>query len=257
MEMNVAPIVWREFRVQVFNPSKATGNFLVPSFALLFFAVAIGANFPPIRYASAAYDYATFFLPGLIAIQAFLMASYAYGSVRQDRVSRIVAVVATSRTSMVDYMLGKLLGCIVLTAVRSAVLVAVTLLVSGPPALDDPLDLAAILAIVAASTVFWYGLGFTLGALVAAESVGSVLFGIGGTVLTFASTAYYNVERAPAWVRSIAGVNPLSHSSNALRELFLRGTLGAHRADLAIVVALAAVALAAAWASAGRVARPA
>lgn len=258
MEMiNPTPIIWREFRVQVFNLSKAVGNFVVPSFALLFFAVAIGANFPPIRYNGESFNYAAFFLPGLIGIQAFMMMNYGYASVRQDRVSRIVCVIATSRTSMVDYMLGKLCGCVVLVLVRSAILIGVTALLVGIPLFGGLRAALTFVVILMISTIFWYATGFALGTFVLQESLGSLVFGIGGTLLTFASTAYYNVQRAPAWVRSIAAVNPLSYSCNSLRSLLLQGTAEGQQFDLLLVAGLAVVALAAACAAAGRVVRTA
>jgi ABC-2 type transport system permease protein len=254
MDSNLIPIVWREFRVNVLNLSQAVGNFLVPTFALLFFAVAIGANFPPIRYAGGSYNYATFFLPGLIGIQAFGTMNYAYSSVRQDRISRLVALVATSRTTMADYMLGKLVGCVALVVLRSAILMAVAWLVAGSPLLSTWSAAGVFVAMLVASTTLWFGIGFTLGAFVVRESLRNVIFGIGGTVLTFASSAYYNVQVAPAWVRSVAAVNPLSFSCNCLRATLLQGPTAYSVADMVLILVLSVAALAAARAVAWRMA---
>lgn len=252
--MNVAPIVWREARVNVFNASGAVGNFVVPTFALLFFAVAIGANFPPLEYKGGHYNYAAFFLPGLIGIQSFAMMGYAYNTVRQDRISRLVAVVATSRTSMLDYMLGKLAGCLMLVLVRSVILMLAAWLVAGAPLLPTPSAIALFTVALVASTILWFGIGFALGAFIVRESVRNILFGLFGTLLTFASTAYYNVQFAPPWIRSVSDFNPLSFSCNVLRAVLLQGPGAIHVPDLLTVIVLAAAALGAAQAVAGRLA---
>jgi ABC-2 type transport system permease protein len=43
--------------------------------------------------------------------------------------------------------------------------------------------------------------------------------------LTFASSAFFPIERMPEWLRTIANVNPLSHTINGMRQLLIFDTI--------------------------------
>jgi ABC-2 type transport system permease protein len=39
--------------------------------------------------------------------------------------------------------------------------------------------------------------------------------------ITFASSMYYSLDHAPTWIKLISSVNPLTYTSNILRQSFL------------------------------------
>jgi ABC-2 type transport system permease protein len=43
--------------------------------------------------------------------------------------------------------------------------------------------------------------------------------------LTFASSAFFPIDRMPAWLQAVANVNPLSHTMNGMRQLLINPTI--------------------------------
>ena len=43
--------------------------------------------------------------------------------------------------------------------------------------------------------------------------------------LTFASSAFFPIERMPGWLQAVANVNPLSHTINGMRQLLINETI--------------------------------
>jgi ABC-2 type transport system permease protein len=113
---------------------------------------------------------------------------------------------------------------------------------------------AGVRAVVMIGTAFFACLSMTIAGLAMSRDR---LMGIGQAItmpLFFASNALYPVALMPAWVRAISHVNPLSYEVEALRNLLI-GTPADLPLDFAVLTGAAALAIAAASALLGRLAR--
>ena len=99
-----------------------------------------------------------------------------------------------------------------------------------------------IAAVVFVSCFMWSSLGLVIGCRIRSERTRDLIMAIVNIPLTFSSSAYYDISRAPLWLQVMGSLNPLTYSANIVRSAYLG--LGAY--SLFDVVGLAAYTIVAA-----------
>jgi ABC-2 type transport system permease protein len=197
--------------------------------------------------------YLDYLAPGIIA-QAALFVAIFYGiQIIWDRDAGVLAKLLVTPTPRAALVTGKAFAAGV-RALAQAVVVVVLSAVLGVALTRNPLRLLATAAVVMLGSAFFACLSITIAGLVLHRDR---LMGIGQAItmpLFFASNALYPIEIMPTWLKSISFVNPLSYEVDALRGLLI-GTPANVALDFAVLALAAVVAIAAASALLGRLAR--
>ena len=128
-------------------------------------------------------------------------------------------------------------------ALSQAAIVYVLALLMHIHATLEPLNVAGVLALVVLGSAVFSTLSLMIACMVKSHER---IMGMGQVMtmpLFFASNAIYPIALMPAWLRSIASVNPLTYEVDGLRALMVRGgasTLGLG-VDFAVLIAFVAL----------------
>jgi ABC-2 type transport system permease protein len=215
------PILWREFKQSYANVLRMVTHFTTPIFLLLFFAVVFSANIRGISFRGAQVSYIQFFVPGLVAYLTFLLFAMTFSLVRMDRVSRITAVILVSPTSFVSYFAARLIANVCTTFLKVIVVGLLAFFVSRSLVPFTWSNMFLFFSGLTLGAIFWSSLGFIASAFITREDMRDIIFMLLTMPLTFASSMYYNLDYAPTWIRLISSVNPLTYTSNIIRQSFL------------------------------------
>lgn len=240
-------IVVRELKAGFGSPVQALLRLAMPGIGLLVFWMVFSGQ-PHQRAGMMA-----FLLPGFLGLVCLGGVGSVHGRLGQDASNGLLAVAVLSPTPLWVLIAGGIAAYLVQLLVQAAVLVTV-----GVVAFDCALDLGAAAVLRAsgallASGAFFCCLGLLLVLLIPVQAVYQLTLRIGMVVATLASTAYIPLERIPAWLRWAVGVNPLSYCCNALRAAFGSQPLDGWAPSMITLAGFAALAVAAAVATAGRV----
>jgi ABC-2 type transport system permease protein len=187
-------------------------------------------------------SYLDFMAPGILA-QSVLFISIFYGvaAIRERDLGVLnkYMVSPISRTAMV---LGKAIAAGV-RALSQAAIVYMLALLLHIHATWEPLNVLGVLALVILGSAVFSTLSLVIACIVKSHER---IMGMGQVMtmpLFFASNAIYPIVLMPAWLKSIASVNPLTYEVDGLRALMVQGgtsTLGLG-VDFAVLVAFVAV----------------
>lgn len=128
--INFMPIFWRECKVNLTNTGKLVNHFLNPMIALVLFAAMFSIYVREIQYGNSVVKFMNFFVPGLLALQVFMLFSLTFSMVRIDNVRGFLADIAISKTSLGSYYVGSLFANIVMAILRVFLLTIVAHLVA-------------------------------------------------------------------------------------------------------------------------------
>ena len=235
-------------------PDAVFFTFLFPVIMLALFSVAFGSS-PDIQAGpGVSVDYATYYLPGLVATALLLSGTQSLGvDIAGERSDGTLKRLGGTPLPVLSYFIGKI-GMVLVTVVAQVVLLlAIATLVFG---VDLPTDGGAwarfagiVLLGVATSCV----LGIAVSALpregrrATATIVPIVL------VLQFISGVYLPFTQLPTWVQDVASVFPLRWMASGMRSVFLPGAFESGEPGGAWHLGLGALVLAA-WLVLGTVA---
>lgn len=211
-----------ELRSYFRAPDAVFFTFLFPVVMLALFSVAFSSA-PDIHAGpDVSVDYATYYLPGLVATGILLSGTQALGvDIAGERSDGTLKRLGGTPLPVVSYFIGKIGMVLVTTIVQTALLLAVASVVFG---VDLPTDGGAwarfsgiMLLGVATSCV----LGIAVSALpregrrATATIVPIVL------VLQFISGVYLPFSQLPDWLQNVASVFPLRWMASGMRSVFL------------------------------------
>ena len=184
----------------------------------------------------------------------FVAVGIAFSSFVQAALSRVVAAIRSEQmmgtlesllvtpTAPAVLQLGSVAYDLVYVPVRTGLFLTLMTIVFG---LHIHLGgILPALVILLAFIPFAWGLGVLSAAAVLTVRRGAGLTGIGGTVLTLASSAYFPTDIFPSWLRWLTTINPLSVALTGTREALLDGA-GWHVVwfPLTVLVPLACITL--------------
>jgi ABC-2 type transport system permease protein len=215
-------MMWREAAVSL-RPLTVFTYFVAPLFYVIFFAVALTQNVRTIPYGDTAVRYDRFFLPGLMAMQTFALFALTFSLVRLDRATKVMLQIIISRVKLTTYYYAKLIVSVGMTILKAALITIVAIIMTGQGPVPSLGGLAWMLAGIFLGSAIWLSAGFVAAAVVTREDLRDLLFSILTLPITFASSAYYSLSSAPAWLRAIGVVNPLTYTADVIRAAYFPG----------------------------------
>jgi len=211
------PLLWRELRLNTTKMLLAT-YIVGPTVYLALFSVAFEASIGTIAYKGLNVGYINYLVPGIMAIQVFQIFTRALSVVRLDNVTGFFITIMTTRAKTRDYIMSKLLTFFLITTVQVLYIITIGwVLTRYVPTLSGVL---LMLMSIYAGISLWFSLGFISGIFVKSEITRDILMTVVTLPLMFASTAYYPLNNAPAWLAIVSQLNPLSHISNTVRDAY-------------------------------------
>ena len=187
-------------------------------------------------------SYLDFMAPGILA-QSVLFIAIFYGvAAIRERDLGVLNKYMVSPISRTALVLGKAVSAGA-RALSQAAIVYVLALLMHIHATLEPLNVAGVLALVVLGSAVFSTLSLMIACMVRSHER---IMGMGQVMtmpLFFASNAIYPIALMPAWLRSIASVNPLTYEVDGLRALMVRGgasTLGLG-VDFAVLIAFVAL----------------
>jgi ABC-2 type transport system permease protein len=229
MMREIMAVVYREYLVRITGLTWMFFDLAVPLLYLLMFGVAfdraLGQGF---AVGGQAISYNAFFLAGVLSMTCFgnaLNTSYGFFI---DRDNGILFEFLTYPMTRGQFLLGKILFQCVMTVLQSAltIFVSAVLLQVYVPWHAIPLILIAMII----GTAAWFFFLSIFAFLIRRNDTFNLVINVLYFVLMFLSSVFYPLERVPAWLRTVALLNPLSWHSDFLRFL----TLGA--GDLNVIL---------------------
>lgn len=235
-------IIWKEFKTISGSVMSSVLHLVTPLFLLVFFATVLGRNLQSFQYQGNAVSYLDFFAPGLVGYVTFMTFQMALTFIRHDRVSGILGITVLAQGGLAGYLGGKLVAQAGINVVKVALLVPLAVLISQEPiALWNPANMMLFLIALLLGTTVWLGLGLALALKLKRDDVREIVIMVVSMPLIFSSSMYYDISRAPGWIRAISQVNPLTYTCNVLREAYLVES-ATFTSDLLVLSCMAAAA---------------
>ena len=187
-------------------------------------------------------SYLDFMAPGILAQSVMFIAIFYGVSAIRERDLGVLNKYMVSPISRTALVLGKAVSAGA-RALSQAAIVYVLALLMHIHATLEPLNVARVLALVVLGSAVFSTLSLMIACMVKSHER---IMGMGQVMtmpLFFASNAIYPIALMPAWLRSIASVNPLTYEVDGLRALMVRGgasTLGLG-VDFAVLIAFVAL----------------
>ena len=160
----------------------------------------------------------SFFLPGLAVMGVLFLAQSATRDILRDRESGLLRHLLTAPVSAADYLLGKCLSVLCVTAVGFALMIGVGTALGvawGPP-------VATVLLIVATALAA-SGTLMLIMSLVGSERQGDTVTTIVIIVWSMLGGAFLPLDQMPAFLRPLSATTLVYWSTDAFNTLVLRG----------------------------------
>ena len=171
-------------------------------------------------------SYISFMAVGMIAFTALFTTMFSGMSVVWDRRLGFLNKVLSTPVSRAVIILSKVLSA----TLRSMFQAAIILLIALPlgfqfGAAFTPINILGVFA-------FLFLICLGLSSLFIAINIRSTrmetpmaVMNLLNLPLTFASSAFFPIERMPDWLQAVANVNPLSYTMNGMRQLLINSTI--------------------------------
>ena len=210
----LAAVFYREAKIRATNLTFIFWDLFYPLCYMLVFGVGINAALGS-PFAAAGVDYNAFFLAGVLAMASFGIAANTSWSFFLDRDNGIFYEMLTYPLSRAEYLLGKVLFNVLISAVQGAITVAVGAALLG---IHLRLDLLPLLFVgMAVGTTGWFFFYSIFALRTRRNDVFNSITSVIYFVLLFASSMFYPLEPLPAWFRAAALANPITWQIDLLR----------------------------------------
>ncbi len=217
---SIAAVVYREYLVRVTSLTWMLFDLAVPLLYLLMFGVAFDrALGQGIVMDGQTVSYNSFFLAGVLSMTSFgngLNQSYGFFV---DRDNGILFEFLTYPMTRGEFLLGKILFQCGMTVFQSVLTIGFGATLLGVSVLWEFSFFVFVAMIV--GTAGWFFLLSTIAFLIRRNDTFTTVINVTYFVLMFLSSVFYPLERVPAWLRTIALVNPLTWHADVLRFLTL------------------------------------
>lgn len=230
----IGALVWRQFRQTLtwIGPSLIQ---LVRPVGYLLLSVGLGAAMGPLVYRGQTVPYLDFLVPGLLAALAFDAFADALFRAASEKQWGVFRVATLHGAGPEKYLVSHMLYGYVWYVLRSLTLLAVAW------ALGARLGwtlLPAVLVWSVPGVALWAAVGTAVGVSIDSYNLRDTLASLLSIPVTFASSVFYDPAHAPAPLRLVATLNPLSLLANSMRALTLTGE-ASWRSAAAILLVLA------------------
>lgn len=212
----IGAIFYREYKIRITNMVWLFYDLVVPLAYLLIFGVGLTRMTQgPVLFGQTQLSYEAFFLGGVLAMTSFGSASATAWGFFTDRDNGIFFEFLTYPMSRGQFLLGKILFNMVVAMVRATICLAAAALLLDVPVRWDLLPWLVTALVV--GTAGWFFFLSILALRIRRNDTFNTVMDFLYFVLLFTSSMFYPLEPLPAWLRSVASVNPLTWNADVLR----------------------------------------
>jgi ABC-2 type transport system permease protein len=192
-------------------------------------------------------NYMLFMYPGILGMSALFTSMFSAISIIWDREFGFLKEVLVAPAPRWSVALGKVLGGSTVATMQSAILILLAPLVGVWP---SPLTVLALLGFCFLISCSMTGLGVAIAARMRSMQGFQMVMNFLVMPIYFLSGAMFQVELAPAWMKWLMSVDPLTYGVDGLRNVVFGAAPAADKAglvrldagaDAAIVAAVAVV----------------
>ncbi|MEW6047802.1 MAG: ABC transporter permease [Bacillota bacterium] len=236
-------MAYRQWRLFLGSPHNVVVPLLEPTLYLLIFGQVMASVVREATYAGGRVQYLSFMLPGILAMAAWHRGVHAGTPIYVDRVTGELEALFAQPVPRWFIPVFNILSVVGQTVLYTAAVLGVgkamgvTAVYTGPK----------LVFIFAEVVAFTWAVGMTFSALCAlikSQEAFNIVMNLLILPLVLTSSAFYPLEAAPAWVRTVAAGNPISIAAEGLRAVLLGGNVLSQRvlfpAGLSLVWALGA-----------------
>jgi len=191
----------------------------------LMFLIIFGAGFNRMIGSMApGVDFIQFMYPGIIAMTALNNSLQSGLSIVWDREFGFLKEVLVAPLSRIGIVLGKTIGTAVISLGQGFIMLALAPIIGVTVNGMIVLKLIPILIIV---SIMISSLGILIASRMRSQQGFQMIIMILIMPLIFLSGVFFPVNNVPVWLEVISKINPLTYGVDAIRQVFLSGTLPA------------------------------
>lgn len=161
--------------------------------------------------------YASFALTGMICFLAFRSATATVGDVANDRKWGVFAIYTLQGGTAAGYLLSILLFALSVFAAQLVVLFGLALAIFGGGVRIDELAVEAAIGLLIVCG--WIGFGAAVGAKVQSYSKRDMIIVLTSLPVVLSAPLFFPLDTAPAYLRALSRLNPLSYQVGWLRDI--------------------------------------
>jgi ABC-2 type transport system permease protein len=170
---------------------------------------------------SASLRYIDYLVPGLLAMALTQSAVFGVaGTLVSWRERGIFRRLRVTPLPLVEFIVARLVMQLLLAAIQVVVLLSVGRALFGVHIIGNPL---ALIPVAAFGAMAFIALGFLIGSLARNEPAADAIANFVTLPMIFLSGVFFPVSSAPAIVKAIGHVMPLTYLANGLRDVAVRG----------------------------------
>lgn len=213
--------IWAREMIRFYRqPSRVMGALGTPLIFWLLIGSGFGSSFQSSAAAasgaSAQMNYLLYFFPGTILLVLLFSSIFSTISLIQDRSEGFLQSVLVSPVSRAEFILGKIFGGTTVSFLQGAIFLVIAQFVH--------MALRPVQLIEAAAVIFSVSFAFTALGFVLAWKFKSVqgfhaVMNLFLMPMWFLSGALFPPDGAPAWIRLLMNINPLSYGLALLRQV--------------------------------------
>jgi ABC-2 type transport system permease protein len=189
-------------------------------------------------------NYLDYFTPGLVGYMTFMTFQLALVFVRHDRTSGMLGIIVLSKGSLANYLGGKLLAQTIINLMKCLILVILSIIISGGHIyISYPLNAIAFIFAIILGTSTWLCLGVSLALRIKREDMREIIVMLLSMPLTFSSSMYYDISKAPSWIKAISIINPLTYTCDIARSAYLSESINIDSYKLIILFIMAIISI--------------
>lgn len=184
--------------------------------------------------------YLDFLLPGLIAMSVMQMSvfSVVFVFVQYKQTGVLKRLLATPMKAY-QFVTANVITRLIVSVIQTAIFIAMGVLILKAHIIGSYF---LVLLVVILGTLMFLGLGFTLSSIAKTIETVPAVANLIIFPMLFLGGVFFPISGMPHWLQQVAKLLPLTHFSNALREVMTKDAgLGALKGDLFAMAAWAAV----------------
>lgn len=230
----ILAVMYREFRIRITSLTWAFFDMVMPLIYLLLFGVGLDRAMAGGVFAQgSSLSYNAFFLPGVLAMACFGIATNTSYGFFLDRDNGIFYEFLTYPMTRGEFLLGKILFNCLLSLAQSVLTITIAVLALGIELRWETLGF--LFAGVVLGTAAWFFFLAIFALRIRRNDIFNTFLNISYFVLMFASSMFYPIETMPAWLKTMALLNPLTWHTDVLRYT----AVGVGSVDTIMIEALA------------------
>ena len=210
----VLALLARDLRAVRRSRSQVYSSILFPLMLLALLGTGVSEGLQPSSPILGDGDYTDFLAPGMIAMTAIFASTFSSASFYRDRESGMLRALLVAPHSARTILFGKTLAAIVIGSAQSIVVLILAIAIPG-------IDLAwqfgwlggvaTVVATVVALNVMLSGLALLIATRIKTMQGFHLIMNLALFPLFFLSGAFFPLDTAPAWLRIISYINPLTY----------------------------------------------